>query len=217
MDYYRMGYRTYLGTSLSMRKTTNALVYLLLIGSAGIAVLSQNWSNLFVISIAIILSLVPYILRKKYDIKLSKRLSAGILLFLFSTILLGEVNHFYEKFTWWDTVLHFTAGLGLTVFGFVILHEIYSNSQLRSTPKMTAFFAFCFTGMMAGVWEIFEFSVDTFVKSANMQPSNADTMQDLIVALMAAVIVCYFGFRHLKYRERNLTGQMVESTKINRQ
>lgn len=200
-----------------MRKTTSALVFLLLFGSAVIAVLSKNWSNLFVIGVAIVLSLVPYFLHKKYDIRISKRLNFGILLFLFSTILLGEVNYFYEKFNWWDTVLHFTAGLGLTIFGFVILHEIYSTNQLRSTPKMTAFFAFCFTGMMAGVWEIFEFSVDTFVKSANMQPSNTDTMQDLIVALMAAVIVSYFGFRHLKYRERNLTGQMVESTKINRQ
>jgi hypothetical protein len=197
-----------------MRKIANAALFVVLFGAGAIALYDQNWSNAFVITVAILLGALPYFLRKKYGIKLSRKLNFGILLFLFSTILLGEVNYFYEKFAWWDMVLHVVAGLGLTVFGFIILNSIYSQSELRSTPGMTAFFAFGFTGMVAVVWEIFEFAVDTLIESSNMQPSNTDTMQDLIVTLAAALVVTYFGYRHLKYREKNLTGEMIDESDV---
>jgi len=197
-----------------VHKITNSILFLLLIGSVGVAVFNQNWSNAFVILIAIGLGVTPHVLRKKYDIQLSQKLSSGILLFLFSTIFLGEVYRFYEKFQWWDLALHVVAGLGLTVFGFIILNGIYSQSDLKSTPLMTAFFAFSFTGLMAALWEVFEFGVDTFIESSNMQPSNADTMQDIIVALLAALVVVFFGYRYIKYREKNLTGEMIEQSDV---
>ena len=197
-----------------MHKIINTILFLLLIGSVGVAAYNQNWSNAFVIFIAIVLGVAPHVLRKKYDIQLSKKLRSGILLFLFSTIFLGEVYRFYEKFQWWDLALHLVAGFGLTVFGFIILNGIYSQSELKSTPWMTGFFAFSFTGLMAALWEVFEFTVDTFVESSNMQPSNTDTMQDIIVALFAALVVVFFGVRYLKYREKNLAGEMIESSDV---
>ncbi len=39
-------------------------------------------------------------------------------------------------------------------------------------------------------------------------------MQDLIVALAAALVVTYFGYRHLKYREKNLTGEMIDESDV---
>ena len=178
------------------------------------ALIGQNWSNLFVIFIAITLSLVPLYIRRKFHYRISSKLRVSIVGFLFATLFLGEVNHFYDTYVWWDAVLHFSAGLGLTIFGFVILKEIYSQSELRSTPAMTSFFAFSFTGMMVAVWEIYEYVIDTIGwASGNMQPSNADTMNDLILGLFAALIVCVFGYRYLKFNERNLAADMIEGTK----
>ena len=197
-----------------MKKALEVCFFLILIGAAAVAIYSQNWSNAFVILAAIGLGAIPYALRKKYDISLSPKLSIGVLAFLLCTILLGEVNRFYEKFSWWDVMLHVVAGLGLTVFGFIILNSIYSQSELKATPAMTAFFAFSFTGLMAALWEVFEFTVDTIDESSNMQRGNTDTMVDIIVALGPAVVVSYFGFRYLKYRERNLTGEMIEDSDV---
>lgn len=199
---------------MKQQKLLNGIIFSILLGSALLALISHNWSNLFVIAQVIGLSLVPVYLYRTFQIRISSKLRLGIILFLFSTMFLGEVNHFYETYKWWDTALHFTAGLGLTVFGFALLRAIYSQSELRSTPAMTSFFAFCFTGTVSILWEIYEFVIDSLDWANNkMQPSNADTMSDLIVALLAATIVCIFGYRYLKYNEKNLTGEMIAGTK----
>ena len=68
--------------------------------------------------------------------------------------------------------------------------------------------------MAAAVWEIYEFLIDmTDLAEGAMQPSNADTMYDLIVALAAAGIVCVFGYRYLKYNEKNLAAEMIDGTR----
>ena len=199
---------------MDFKKLLNGILLFILSISGVYAVWSNNWTNLFIIFLTAALSLLPLYVHRKYGIRISSRLRVGIILFLFCTLFLGEVNHFYETYQWWDAALHFTAGLGLTIFGFALLKDIYSHSELKSTPAMTSFFAFSFTGMSAAVWEIYEFAMDSFgIGSGNMQPNNADTMYDLIVALLAAALVCVFGYRYLRYNEKNLAGEMIEGTR----
>jgi signal transduction histidine kinase len=199
---------------MDYKKPLNGIIFLILFVSGASALWSQNWSNLFVIALTIALSALPVYLHRQFQIRISSKLRFGMVVFLFSTLFLGEVNHFYDTYQWWDAALHFTAGLGLTIFGFVLLKEIYNHSELRSTPAMTSFFAFCFTGMAAAVWEIYEFLIDmTDLAEGAMQPSNADTMYDLIVALIAAGIVCVFGYRFLRYNEKNLAAEMINGTR----
>lgn len=190
-----------------------AVLFAILIGATALAIWQQNWSSLFVVGAALGLSAIPYVLHHRYEISISKRMRLGILMFLFGTLFLGEVNHYYEQFQWWDTALHFSAGFGLTLFGFVILKEIYAQSELRSVPIMTTFFAFSFTGMMAAVWEVYEFAIDQFdLAETQMQVNNFDTMIDMIVAMIAALIVSFFGYRSLKMRERNFADKIISGT-----
>jgi len=199
---------------MNYRKIFNALIFSILIIAGVSAVLNQTWSNLFIIFLTILLSLVPLYLRNKFDIVLPVALRMSIVLFLFATMFLGEVQSFYEVYSWWDLALHFVAGFGLTIFGFAILKEIYSQSELKSTPAMTSFFALCFTAFVATTWEIYEFAMDSFKITRDMQPSNIDTMQDLITALIAAIIVCYFGHRYLRFNEKNVVSTMIEGTGV---
>lgn len=175
------------------------------------AVLDKNWSNLFVIGQAIVFSLIPFFLERYYDIKISRGLKMGIVAFIFATLFLGEINNFYDQFWWWDKLLHFTAGFGLTLIGFALLVQIYAASDLQSTPFLTTLFALCFTAFVAVLWEVFEFGVDPLTTTI-MQPDNADTMWDLIVALIAGSIVGVFGYQYLKKRQRNFAGDVIEAT-----
>jgi uncharacterized membrane protein YjdF len=71
-------------------------------------------------------------------------------------------------------------------------------------PGFVAFFAFLFAVGIGALWEIFEFSMDkTF--GTNMQkpmlgdPSGlTDTMWDLIVASVGALVISVFGYVYLK-------------------
>lgn len=199
---------------MQLQLILNGIIFFILSVAAVFAMLTKNWSNLFVIFIVLTLSLVPVYVHRKFNFKISPRLRMGVVLFLFATLFLGEVNHFYDTYKWWDALLHFCAGLGLTLFGFVILREIYSQSGLRSTPAMTSFFAFSFTGMMVAVWEVCEFVMDVLGwASGNMQPSNTDTMIDIILGLAAALIVCVLGYRYLRYNEKNVAAEIIEETR----
>ena len=63
---------------------------------------------------------------------------------------------------------------------------------------------------IAVVWEIFEYSMDTFL-GTNMQKSGlVDTMEDLIVATIGAVTVGVLGYLYLKYGKNNMVGRMIE-------
>jgi len=192
-----------------------AALWLAIIGSFVRAVWAQDWSNIFVVLMAALLSSVPYVLEKYYEVSISKRLRFGIIGFLFATMILGEVNSFYTQFPWWDIALHLVAGFGLTIIGFAILTSIYPRRNLQVEPYFTSIFAFSFTGMMAALWEVFEFAADAIGVAENkMQTSNTDTMSDIIVALAAALLVCVGGFRYLTHKEKNVAGDMIDNTNI---
>lgn len=198
---------------MSFRTIFSWTVFLILSAAALFAIWHHNWSNLFIIGATAGLSIVPLYLHKRYKILVSSKFRIGIVVFLFATLFLGEVNHFYTTYLWWDTLLHFTAGLGLTIFGLVLLKDIYTQSGVQAAPIMTPFFAFCFTGMMVVMWEVYEFIIDALGwSSVPMQASNADTMFDMIAGLVASAIVCVFGFRFLHYDEKNIAGEMVDRT-----
>jgi len=189
------------------------LLWLLIAGSFCYAMWMQDWSNVFVVCMTAVLSGVPYVLEKKYQVTIAKRLRFGIIAFLFSTLVLGEVNSFYTQFPWWDIVLHFVAGLGLTIIGFAILTSIYPHRHLAVKPYFTTIFAFSFTAMVTSLWEVFEFLADTLrVTQEPMQNGNADTMSDIIVALLAALIICVSGFRYIEKKEKDIVGDMIEQT-----
>jgi hypothetical protein len=42
-----------------------------------------------------------------------------------------------------------------------------------------------------------------------MQPSNTDTMTDLIVAVAGAILVGFFGYRYLKWRSRGVISKVI--------
>lgn len=190
------------------------IVGLFLASSLLTALWQQHWNNVFMISLVVALSSIPYVLQKRFNIRVSSRYRTGFILFIFATIFLGEVNHYYEVFPWWDLFLHFIAGGAITIFGFSLLHSIYQQSRVTSVPLLTSVFAFSFSGMLLGVWEVYEFAMDQTGLAGNMQPSSADTMYDLIVGYAAAFIVCVFGYRYLKFRERNFAATEIEKTKL---
>ncbi len=169
--------------------------------AAGYELYTRDWSNLFVILLVVVLSGVPYVMEKKFDIHTPEAIRLGIIVFLFATFFLGEVNQFYENFFWWDVALHTFAGAGGTLIAYILLVIFYRQSELRSTPFMTSLLAFSLTMTMAVLWEVYEFMIDEFVKPEMvMQRDNFDTMTDFVVTIIGAIFVSVPGYRYLLIR-----------------
>lgn len=121
------------------------------------------------------------------------------------SLFLGEVQGYYDRFWWWDIVLHIGSRFLLEILGFLLAYVLNEKEdiELDLYPKFIAFFAVVFAMGMGAVWEIFEFSMDQLF-GMNMQKSGiVDTMWDLIVDGVGALIISILGWGFLKTRERD--------------
>lgn len=174
-------------------------VWFLLVASIIFAVLEQNWMAVL-ISVLTTLS-VFYIIRlnARMDFKLPSSIILLATFFIYASLVLGEAFSFYEKFWWWDLVLHSVSALGFGFVGMIILIALFRGNKLKASPIVISMFAFSFAMAIGAIWEIFEFMMDQTL-GINMQKSGLrDTMTDLIVDMFGALISCTIGFLYLKF------------------
>jgi hypothetical protein len=173
---------------------------LLLIVAGIIAVYNYNWMSLFLVLITLLLTFIPSMIEKKYQFDIPSEIELLILFFIYAALYLGEFNSFYDKFWWWDLMLHTISGFSLGLFGFGFVHilNIEKSIKVKLGPAFICIFAFCFSVSLGTIWEIYEFSMDSFI-GLNMQKSGlVDTMWDLIVDSIGALFISVLGWFYLK-------------------
>ena len=111
---------------------------------------------------ALVLYFAPFIVTKWLKIRLPVALEVGYMLFVFASLILGEVFAFYGPFLWWDVVLHFLSGFVLAGVGFSLVEILAKGKQSRF---FTLLFAFCFSITLGVAWECLEFSFDILVRT----------------------------------------------------
>lgn len=192
------------------------LVWLILGLATVIAVFTQHWSNVFVTVTALILTILPVAFSKRYKIELPPTFLVAISLFVFGTLFLGEVGNFYERFWWWDILLHGASAIVFGVIGFLFVFYLFEGDKYAAPPWALATIAFCFAVAMGALWEIFEFGMDQ-IFGLNMQKSGlVDTMTDLIVDSIGAAIGASSGFFWLKGQQVGVGGMIEEFVQLNR-
>jgi len=171
---------------------------------------NQDWVGLFVVAQAILVSFLPNLLWRFYKIFTPISLRVGIVFFMCFTLILGEMADFYSMFWWWDLALHFFSSVGITLISFISIFVLFKETDLKTTPIFTSTLAVSLSLAVAVLWEIYEFMVDYFfVLARPAQPSNQDTVTDLMVALVGSVLVVMFCFGFLKGRKVNRISQII--------
>ena len=202
----------------------NLIIRIVLIVGFGIALWERNLLNAFLSLLTFVLTLLPFIVKKRHKIELPEEVQIIIVLFIYAGIFLGGVREFYYKFWWWNYLLHTVSGIGLGFAGFLILYSLYKSGKLKASPFLIAFFSFCFGLAIGALWEIFEFSMDSFL-GLNMQKARnlekvygyfdiklgiLDTMWDLILDSLGALIASISGYFYLKKKEFFLFDKLVK-------
>jgi uncharacterized membrane protein YjdF len=190
--------RAHLGIMLGLQVLM--LVELLLLIRSG------EWMHVFLVGAIMTAILLPLIARKRLPFEIPSEIQIVAILFIFATLFLGEVRNYYERFWWWDLALHSTAGLTLGLLGFLVVYIMNENDlvDLRMRPSFVALFAFFFAVAIGTFWEVFEFVMDRTFGTVMQKPGPGDpaglrdTMSDLIVDTLGALIVSFAGWRYLK-------------------
>jgi len=182
-----------------------------------LSLFNGHYSLAFVALVTLALSLAPVIFADRFDIQLPVHFFAGIVVFIFGTVYLGEAFGFYEKYWWWDILLHGGSAMGFGLIGFIFVFILFEGDKYAAPHWALALIAFCIAISIGVVWEVFEFAMDQMF-GMNMQKSGLiDTMWDLIVDIIGAGVGAMAGFAYLKGRQiHGLPGMIGEFVAKNR-
>lgn len=188
-------------------RLTTLLQIILLAGAVG-AVWEHQWFNAVIITGIILITLLPQLLARRFKVIIPAEFQLLTIGFVFASLFLGEVHGYYTRFWWWDIVLHTSSGFLLGIIGFLLVYVLNETEQiqLKMRAGFVAFFAFLFALGTGAVWEIFEFTIDSLF-GTDMQKTMlgdssglTDTMWDLIVDAVGALLISVLGYGYLKAR-----------------
>lgn len=219
---------------------------LLVVGVMIMQLFNQNYENVFLCILTLILMIMPSVIQATFKVELPSLLEIIILVFIFAAEILGEINAFYMKFPHWDAVLHTLNGFLCAAVGFSMVEILNRQQKLKFelSPLFLAIVAFCFSMTIGVLWEFFEFGMDkffqldmqkdtviNFISSTMLDPAQQnncvkiadirevvidgeslgiggymdigliDTMYDLLVNFIGAVVFSTMGYFYVKRRE----------------
>lgn len=194
-----------------------AVITLIVIAEIAYSLYMQQWMNSFIAFFVLLISLSPILLRRRFNLKVPTEFQVLFILFLFASLFLGEIRGFYDRFWWWDLLLHATSGLLLGILGFLLVYVLNESERiaLEMKPGFVALFAFLFAVAFGGIWEIFEFAMDQ-IFGTRMQkemlgdPSGlTDTMWDLIVDTGGALVISLLGWMYMVKRKESFIDEWI--------
>lgn len=146
-------------------------------------ILNQNYENVFLCILTLLLLIIPSFVQVTFKIELPTTLEIIVLLFIFGAEILGEIAEFYLVFPFWDTVLHTLNGFLAAAIGFSLVDLLNRSERtvFHLSPLFTAIVAFCFSMTIGVVWEFFEFGMD--------QIMGFDMQKDTVVSTIASVML----------------------------
>lgn len=221
--------------------TLRILVILMMI----LQIFNRNYENVFLCILTLILLIVPSFIQINLKIEIPTGLEISMLVFIFAAEILREIQAYYIRFPFWDTVLHTINGFLMAAIGFALVDILNRSEKItfRLSPVYLAIVAFCFSMTIGVIWEFFEFSMDMFfgldmqkdtivhsIHSVMLDPAGGnvpmgidniqdvtvngeslglggyldigliDTMKDLLVNFVGAVVFSVIGYFYVKHR-----------------
>jgi len=152
---------------------------------------------IFVASATLGLTILPDHVSRFMGLRLPRSFLAAIAFFVFASIFLGEMRGFYDRFWWWDMMLHFFSALSIAAMAFLAIFMMFEGDRYAAPPWALAVLSACVALAIGALWEIFEYGMDqTF--GMNMQKTGLDdTMKDLMVDAVGAALGGLAGYLYL--------------------
>lgn len=126
--------------------------------------LNGNYENAMLCVFTLLLFLIPAFVQATFRVELPSALEIIVLFFIFAAEILGEINDYYVKYAFWDTMLHTANGFLAAAVGLSLIDILNKSErvQLSLSPLFVALTSFCFSMTIGVLWEFFEFGMDYF-------------------------------------------------------
>jgi hypothetical protein len=162
-----------------------------------IALWKRDWVYLFACILSIVISFLPTLLKRDYNITLPWELDLMIASALFLHIGGGVLNA-YHIIPGYDHITHLVSSVLISFLAFVVIYILDEYWEgLHMDIYAMAFVVVIFTMAMGVVWEFLEWSIDLFF-GTQAQWGLQDTMRDLLVDTLGGIIMAFGGVKLIK-------------------
>ena len=155
------------------------------------------------------LALLPAAVEGLTQVRLPRGFTFAVGVFVALTIVGGELWDLYQRAAWWDVAMHLLSGAVVAGIGLAGALTLLGEARPRVGPTLPLLFAWFASLAVAGLWELFEFSLDEGY-GFSTQPSLADTMHDIGWASLGAGLATLAGAAHLTGRRTGPFGRWIE-------
>ena len=173
------------------------ILYILILAVTAIFFVFNNPKKLQIILLCFGTLILSYVVLLKTRIKMPSLIYISTVIFIFMSQYLGNAMELYFKIKHWDKILHFTSGLILGMLGYVVfLNLVPKEAREKMNAWCSVIFSFLFGSACAGIWEIYEFTVDHLLGLLCQNNSLVDTMSDIIAGTITALIIAIMLWVH---------------------
>ncbi len=136
--------------------------------------------------------------------------------FIILAILFGTLMGVYDKIIWWDTILHGISGVLLVFAALMALAMMRNkNPELNYSVGLVISFSFFFAMTAGIIWELLEFSADTFLglnaqRAKGVEYGVLDTMLDIVANTVGAFITSLGLFLYLRKLNKDEIHKFLE-------
>ena len=114
-------------STITVYLTLRLLVIVCMVAQA----MHDNWENVFLCILTLVMFTVPTLIENKLKIDFPSTLEIIVYLFIFAAEILGEIQNFYGIFKTWDTLLHTLNGFLCAAVGFSLIDIINREERFK--------------------------------------------------------------------------------------
>lgn len=189
----------------------------IIVAGLALEVYERQWLNVVTLTGILLLTVLPAIMARRVRIVIPPEFELLTIAFIFASLFLGETRDYYGRFWWWDIALHTTSGGLLGILGVLLVYVLNETPRidLHMRPGFVSFFAFCFAVAVGALWEVFEFAMDQLFGMSMQKPMQGDpsglndTMWDLIVDTLGALVVSMVGYLYMKQGAKSIIERWI--------
>lgn len=161
--------------------------------------------------LTLLLMFLPRLIKSRAKLNLPIEFDMVLVAFMYAAVFLGKVGSAYERYWWWDSVLHTSSGFILGYVGFLLLYLKVQQKKIQASRKLIGLIIFSIALASGALWEIFEFGLDTIFHGDLQRTGIKDTMGDLIVDAIGGLIMARIGVRVIFDHKRGLIARWTHN------
>ncbi|HTE21450.1 MAG TPA: hypothetical protein VK674_00225 [Candidatus Limnocylindria bacterium] len=181
------------------------------IGGMGLSAYYHEWGAFLYSVLALALMFLPELIKSRARLRLPIEFDVVLVIFMYASVFLGKAGAAYERFWWWDGALHTGAGFILAYIGFLVLYIKVGQKQLQASRLLIGLMIFSVALAFGALWEIYEFGYDILFNGNAQRGSLHDTMWDLIVDGIGALVMARIGIGIIFDKPRGFIARLTKS------